>query len=176
MAAAQFGIGAAQLNRGEIEASITAYEKAVHLDSKQALYYCGLGWAYQLQGNYGKAIKSFKQAKELAPLQPEVRQYLGNAYLAAKRYPEAVKEFQELVEKEPDWEPALPALAKALRAEGRTTEADQVLLGLCRRSGMRRHNKRTRGYAARLVRLCSMAVGVIPNSSGGSWPRFSQKV
>jgi hypothetical protein len=30
-----------------------------------------------------------------------------------------VKEFQELVEEEPDWEPALPAMA----------EADQVLLG-----------------------------------------------
>jgi tetratricopeptide (TPR) repeat protein len=127
--AAQFGIGTAQLNSGEIEASIAAYEKAVHLDSKQARYHCGLGWAYQLQGNYGKAIESFKQAKELALLQPEVQQYLGNAYFAAKRYPEAVKEFQELVGKEPDWEPARPALAKALRAEGRTTEADQVLLG-----------------------------------------------
>jgi tetratricopeptide (TPR) repeat protein len=46
----------------------------VHLDSKRALYYCRLGWAYQLQGNFGKAIESFKQAKELAPLQPEVRQ------------------------------------------------------------------------------------------------------
>jgi hypothetical protein len=48
--------------------------------------------------------------------------------------------------------------------------------GPCRRSGIRRHNKGTRCYAARLVRLCSMAVGVIPNSSGGRWPRFSQKV
>jgi tetratricopeptide (TPR) repeat protein len=82
-----------------------------------------------LQGNYGKAIESFKQAKELAPPPPEVRRYLGNAYSAAKRYPEAVKEFQELVDKEPDWEPARPALAKALRAEGRIAEADQILLG-----------------------------------------------
>jgi tetratricopeptide (TPR) repeat protein len=120
---------AAQLNRGEIEASIAAYEKAVHLDSKQALYYCGLGWAYRLQANYGKAIESFKRAKGLALLQPEVRQYPGNAYFAAKRYPEAVKEFQELAEKEPDWEPARLALAKALRAEGRIREADQILLG-----------------------------------------------
>jgi Flp pilus assembly protein TadD len=54
---------------------------------------------------------------------------LGEAYFAAKRYSEAVKEFQGLVEKEPDWAPARPALAKALRAEGRTTEADRVLLG-----------------------------------------------
>jgi tetratricopeptide (TPR) repeat protein len=50
---------------------------------------------------------------------------LGNAYLAAEKYPEAIKQYQELLEHEPEMEAARPQLAKALRLEGRTAEADQ---------------------------------------------------
>jgi tetratricopeptide (TPR) repeat protein len=76
LAAAQFGIGAAQLNSAKSRLRSRRTKGRCIWDPKQALYYCGLGWAYQLQGSYGKAIESLKQAKELAPLQPEARQYL----------------------------------------------------------------------------------------------------
>lgn len=100
----------------------------------------------------------------------------GERLLCCECYPEAAKEFQELARRSriesrrvQHWR------RRCARRDGQRMRTRHYS-GPCRRSGIGTRKKRTRGYAARLVRLCSMEVGVIPNSSGGSWPRFSQNV
>ena len=53
---------------------------------------------------------------------------LGNAYLADKQYSAAIREFREVLDAAPDMEIARDRLAKALRAAGRSQEAEQVYL------------------------------------------------
>jgi len=127
-AAIYAGMGKVYGRQGEFEKAIAAYEESIRIDGNVAEYYSELGQVFQSEGSARKAIEKLKRAKELAPDRPEILFTLANAYLVAEQYPEAIREYQELLAKKPDLESARPPLAKALRAEGRMEEADQVYL------------------------------------------------
>ena len=114
---------------GEYEKALFSFEQAIRMDDKNPLYHFQFAELYLAEGYNRQAIAELKAAKDLAPYRAEVLLALGNAYLAQERYDAAAKEFQELLEQQPDLEVAREQLAKALRAEGRLQEAEQVLTG-----------------------------------------------
>ena len=122
------GLGRVHARQGEFENAVAAFEEAIRLDGKNAEYYAELAAIYQAEGYMPQAIEKWKKAKEIEPERPEILLALGNAYLIAERYTEAIREYRELLQKEPDDDQVRPQLAKALRAEGRIEEADQVHL------------------------------------------------
>ena len=122
------GMGRVYGRGGEFEKAVGAFEEAIRIDGNTAKCYFQLAQVYEAEGYTRKAIEKLKQAKELEPDRPEILLALGNAYLAAEQYSEAIKEYQELLAKAPQIEAVREQLAKALRAEGRKAEADQVSL------------------------------------------------
>jgi uncharacterized protein HemY len=68
------------------------------------------------------------RAKDENPNDLTVFVALGDAYFGDEHYAAAVREDRKALEEVPDLEIARAQLAKALRAEGRTEEAEQVYL------------------------------------------------
>ena len=130
------GMGAVYQRTGAFEKAVHAYERAIRMDGNVAEYYCKLGQVYQTEGYARKAIEELKRAKELAPERGEILLALGNAYLAAEHYSEAAKEYEEVLRIAPQMELARSQWAKALRAQGKNLEADQLFAGALDPSGI----------------------------------------
>jgi len=112
---------------GQFEWSIQSHERAIQLEPKNPQHHFQLAMVYLGEGYNRQAVSELKFAKAIAQDSPEILLALGNAYLAEERYGAAEKEFRELLDRAPDLEIAREQLAKALRAEGRTQEAVQLL-------------------------------------------------
>ena len=120
------GMGRVYGQMGEFEKAVEAFEQAIRMEGNAPEYSCELAQLYLAEGYTRKAIETLLKAKENDPDRVEVLLALGNAYLAGEHYPAAIREYRELLERLPDLEIARAQLAKALRAEGRGEEADQV--------------------------------------------------
>ena len=122
------GLGRVHARQGEFELAVAALEEAIRLDGNEADYYAELASVYQAEGYMPQAIKNWQKAKELEPDREEISLALANAYLAAEHYAEAIREYKELLVKAPEMERAKAQLVKALRADGRTEEANEMSL------------------------------------------------
>lgn len=123
------GMGRVYGQTGEFEKAVAAFEQALAMEKGSAPEYsCELAQLYLAEGYTRKAIETLRHAKNQNPDELEVLLALGNAYLADEDYAAAVREYREALGEAPDLEIARAQLAKALRAEGRTEEAEQVYL------------------------------------------------
>jgi hypothetical protein len=66
--------------RGDLEAAIDAYHRALELNPKFAMTYSKIGQAYYKKKDYDKAIRYYKTALDLDPKQTETLYRLGKAY------------------------------------------------------------------------------------------------
>ena len=83
---------------------------------------------YLAEGYARKAVETLRRAKNENADDVRVMLALGNAYIADEPYGAAVKKFREVLDEAPELEIAHVQLAKALRADGRVDEAEQVYL------------------------------------------------
>ena len=83
---------------GNIPEAIGDLQKAVEVNSEDALAWSNLALAYHEQGDFGKAIENYSNALNRDAAAQTYFQR-GNAFLAADRLPEAIKDYSSAIEK-----------------------------------------------------------------------------
>jgi tetratricopeptide (TPR) repeat protein len=125
------GMGRVYGQMGELEKAVDSFDEAIRLEKGNAPdYSLELAQLYLAEGYARKAVETLLRAKEKSPDRIDLWLVLGTAFLADERYAAAAREFRDVLEMVPDSEVAKTQLVKALRAEGRNREADQVYLDL----------------------------------------------
>jgi tetratricopeptide (TPR) repeat protein len=109
--------------KGQGDAAIAEWEKALELDPGDAkVHYC-LGVALGQKGKPDEAITHFQKAVEVNPEYAEAQNNLGSALGQKGRLDEALTHFQKAVEVNPEFGEAQNNLGSALMQKGRLDEA-----------------------------------------------------
>jgi superkiller protein 3 len=99
---AHVGLGDAKAAKGEHEAAIAHYQKALSLDPLNARVQFALGKIYYSEkGLYYEAVTAYKKAIELDQYFLEARMGLGEMYEEKGLYKDAVAEYKKVIEVEP---------------------------------------------------------------------------
>ena len=115
-------------NQGDYKGAEAAWNHAISLEPKMALFYYSLANMYVKWGGHNVlALNAFRQAKALAPRNLAVRQNYGHFLCEGHSFNDAIVEFQEILKMDPDWNIARPCLYISLYSVGRKNEAAQVL-------------------------------------------------
>ncbi len=112
--------------RGQPEKAAADLRQAVALRSDFAEAWSDLGDARKTLRDDTGALAAFSRAVELNPADSVAQYRLASELLAQAKPHDAVPHFQEAVRLTPSDQSALNGLQRALRADGRTEEADQV--------------------------------------------------
>jgi tetratricopeptide (TPR) repeat protein len=125
------GMGRVFAQTGQSDNAVAAFEHAIAMEKGDAPEYsCELAQLYMADGDTQKAIATLQQAKRQNPDRLDVILALGSAYLADKQYPAAIQEFRAVLTTDPDSEPARDQFAEALRASGRSDEANRLYVDI----------------------------------------------
>jgi len=109
--------------KGQGDAAIAEWEKALKLDPGDAkIHYC-LGVALGQKGKPDEAITHFQKAVEVNPEYAEAQNNLGSALGQKGRLDEAIAHFQKAVGVNPEFAEAQNNLGSALMQEGKLDEA-----------------------------------------------------
>ena len=99
---AHVGLGDAKAAKGENEAAIAHYQKALSLDPLNARVQFALGKIYYTEkGLYYEAVGAYQKAIELDPYFLEARMGLGEIYEDKGLYKDAIAEYKKVIEVEP---------------------------------------------------------------------------
>ena len=120
---AENNLGAALVQRGDIEGGIGHYQKALELNSGCTEARNNLGAAFVRRGQVDEAIRQYREVLRVRPKYPEARNNLGAALLRQERTDEAIEQFQQALQRKPDYTEARNNLGFALAQQGRTDEA-----------------------------------------------------
>jgi arylsulfatase A-like enzyme/Flp pilus assembly protein TadD len=123
-------VGIAYTNKGNFEKAIQIFEKALAIDSEDAVLFNSLGNAYYsfslktknpefLQ----KSIQSYKKSIEINPEYPTPYNGLGMAYRQAGKMDESIRHCKKALELRPDFAQALYNLGLAYLDKNNKTEA-----------------------------------------------------
>ncbi len=93
--------GAKLVEQGEMERALEAFEKAVRLDSNDAVALLNLAYTYDRQGRTEEAIAEYQRAIELSPNNLLAYNNLGVLYDKMGQYDEAIGEFQRALAIDP---------------------------------------------------------------------------
>ena len=110
--------------QGSFDAAITAYERSLALNPKEAEPYAGLGAAHMGKGQNETALAAFKTAIELAPDHYWAHRLLGHAYLNLQRYTQAADELTQAYILRPQDSNLLIGIALG---QGRSGHSDQAI-------------------------------------------------
>jgi tetratricopeptide (TPR) repeat protein len=94
--------GAASGQRGDLDAAISAFQKAIKIDPKFAPAYYNLGYAELLEGKKTEALKSFDQTIQIDPNFLDAYTQRGNMRGQSGDFAGAVTDFKEIVRLSPD--------------------------------------------------------------------------
>lgn len=98
-AEAYVGLGDARAAKGEHEAAIAEYRKALEHDPLNARVHHSLGRIYYSeQGLYYEAVAAYKKAIELDPYFLEARMGLGEVYEEKGLYDDAIAQYRKVIE------------------------------------------------------------------------------
>jgi len=114
--------------RGELEESLTMYERALsiapsHSPAYVAVVQNSLGLVLTRQGRHDAARARFEAAVKSNPSFAEPRGNLGNALAAEGKFAEAVEHYRAAVKLKPDFTEAQVGLGSALLSQGLVDEA-----------------------------------------------------
>jgi tetratricopeptide (TPR) repeat protein len=99
---AHVGMGDAKAAKGENEAAIAHYQKALSLDPLNARVQFALGKIYYTEkGLYYEAVSAYKKAIDLDQYFLEARMGLGEIYEEKGLYKDAVAEYKKVIEVDP---------------------------------------------------------------------------
>jgi superkiller protein 3 len=92
---AQYKLGVAEFNRGNLADALIAFQKARDYYPNDAKIYNGLGLIYLQQQKYRETIAAFQKALELDPNFLEAYNNLGTVYAQIGDWDEAIVQFKE---------------------------------------------------------------------------------
>ncbi len=96
---AHVGLGDARAAKGEVDAAVTAYQKALIFNPANPRGYMSLGKIYYTEkGLYYESVTAYKKAIELDGQSVEARMGLGEVYEDKGLYREAVEEYKKVIE------------------------------------------------------------------------------
>ena len=112
--------------KGEADAGVELFRKAVALYPAHACSVMGLGLALKAAGQLAAGLPFIARAVELEPDWLEARYNLGNVLLAAGRLCEAEESLRRVIAARPEWAYAQNSLGTALLRQRRFIEAAEV--------------------------------------------------
>jgi Tfp pilus assembly protein PilF len=116
-------------DQGDYKGAEAAWNSAIKLDPKVALFYYSIANMYVKWGGHNVlASNAFRQAKALAPRNLAIRQNYGHFLCEGHAFNDAITEFREILKMDPDWNIARPCLYTSLYAVGQKNEAAHVLV------------------------------------------------
>jgi tetratricopeptide (TPR) repeat protein/TolB-like protein len=96
---AHVGLGDARAAKGDIDAAIASYQKALTYNTVNPRVYMSLGKIYYSEkGLYYESVQAYKRAIELDGQSVEARMGLGEVYEDKGLYKEAVEEYRKVIE------------------------------------------------------------------------------
>jgi tetratricopeptide (TPR) repeat protein len=109
---AHVGLGEALAAKGDTDAAIAAYQKALTFNAVNPRVYVSLGKIYYSEKSlYYEAVNAYRRGIDLDPRSVEARMGLGEVYEDKGLYREAIEEYQRVMEVEPTHAEALYNLA-----------------------------------------------------------------
>ncbi len=109
---AHVGLGDARAAKGEIDAAVAAYQKALGFNPHNPRVYMSLGKIYYGEkGLYYEAVTAYKKAIELDPTSVDARMGLGEVYEDKGLWKEAIEEYRRVIELDPKHTGAMYNLA-----------------------------------------------------------------
>src|SRR5712672_4746870 len=115
--------GMQALQRGDLPAAETAFNKVLRLAPSSAEAHNSLGWVLQAEEKMDPAIREFQAAIKLKPDFPQVHINLSNAFLRSGNRAGALREAREAVRLAPSDSEARRTLARVFDASGDLTSA-----------------------------------------------------
>ena len=97
----------------DIKKAIEYYDRAIKIDSENALALYNLGLAYSVMGEYGKATTQLRKAKKFSPDDADIPYAIGLTFAARKNYRNAIRNYEEALKIDPQHTYAVEALAIA---------------------------------------------------------------
>ena len=120
-----FHKGVAYTQLGKLNEAITAYEKAIGIDStlEQAAKYLAImrdqrGIGYEKNKDYKAALADYSAAAKANPKSAEYPLHEGNAYFHLKEYDEAIAAYDRALKLKPDLKDAADNRAMAVKQKG----------------------------------------------------------
>ncbi len=111
------------MNKGQYEAVIPEWRKALQLSPEEPLAHNNLGFALAEAGKVEEAVKHYRRALELDPQYPEAHNNLGEALARRARYDEAIAQFKKALDLDPTQADARSNLGATLAQQGKIDEA-----------------------------------------------------
>ena len=127
---AWYNLGVSTSQQGRFDESVAAYEKALALDPKNALYAAALNNLGTVQLDRGKkdlAIARWEEAVKASPTQLEARYNLASQYLEQGRLDDAIPLLEEAARLAPNHELVHVRLGRAYMQKGRGEDAYRAL-------------------------------------------------
>ena len=127
---AWYNLGVSTSQQGRFDESVAAYEKALALDPKNALYPAALnnlGTVHLDRGDKAKAIARWEEAVKASPAQLEARYNLASQYLEQDRLDDAIPLLEEAARLAPNHELVHVRLGRAYMLKGRGEDAYRAL-------------------------------------------------
>ena len=125
LAEAYDALGTAYARDGQWEQSEKSFRRALELDRNRSLSYDNFVLYLLLPlGRIEEGLRQLRIAEKNDPLSPEVQEFLGLVLLSADRYDEAAAHCEKLPV---GYVPKIQCLGRARLAQGRTSEAIQIL-------------------------------------------------
>ncbi|MFB3778358.1 MAG: tetratricopeptide repeat protein [Bryobacteraceae bacterium] len=109
--------------KGQYEAAVAEWKRALALTSDDARAYMNLGFALSRTGRNPEAIAEYQKALKLNPDYAEAHNNYGIALADAGRLNEAIAQYREALRINPGFAEARNGLGLALLAAGKATEA-----------------------------------------------------
>src|SRR5262249_14239970 len=96
---AHVGLGDARAAKGEVDAAVAAYQKALLYNPANPRVYMSLGKIYYSEkGLYYESVNAYKKAIDLDPQSVDARMGLGEVYEDKGLYREAIDEYKKVME------------------------------------------------------------------------------
>ncbi len=93
--------GEAYYSKGDYDRAITAFSKAIELDSNNTEVYKRRGISYHFNGNYASAIRDFNKAIKLKPKDADTYKFRGIVYHTKGNYCRAIRDFNKAIKLKP---------------------------------------------------------------------------
>jgi adenylate cyclase len=98
-AEAHVGLGEARAAKGEVDAAIASYQKALSFNAVNPRVHMALGKIYYTEkGLYYEAVTAYKRAIDLDAASVEARMGLGEVYEDKGLYKEAIEEYKKVID------------------------------------------------------------------------------
>ena len=124
-ALAQLAQGNELGKKGNFDAAVAAYEKAIETDPSTVYAYSNLGYVYEEKGDEDKAIQYFLKAAELAPGDSIAWYDLGSAYVKKGDNAKALDSFERSFKLDPEFYKACMSLALAYEDGSKLDKASE---------------------------------------------------